>query len=109
MAKAKQKIIECEVIRKGFIIGGEELPIGEPIELTERQVRSFVGKVKPLKEIAKAKADANKSLKGVKALQDEIDLLQNELEEAEEANIELIKQVDDLKEKLAKATKENKK
>ena len=65
---SKSKKIECKVIRTGFIISGAELEVGDTIVLTEKAVKSFVGKVKPIQEIKDEEKSRENSPKGFAAL-----------------------------------------
>ena len=103
------KKIECEVVRNGFVMGKQELPVGEIVELTERQVKAFVGKIKPLKEIEAEKANADKSLKGFKAMADENKALKAKIEKLEEAHGEKIAELNAEIEKLKAEAKSAKK
>ncbi len=66
---SKTNKINCIVTRKGFVVGGDELKVGDKVSLTESQMATFVGKVETIDE-AKAKAAADElSPAGIKGLQ----------------------------------------
>lgn len=80
MSKELKKY-ECKVIRSGMIVNGTELEIGHPLQLTERQITAFSGKVKLIKEINKEEANEEKSLKGIAKLKEANDKLEEALGE----------------------------
>ena len=102
---SKEKKFECKVIRNGFIVEGEELEIGTLLQMTERQIKGFVGKVKLTKEIAKDEADEEKSLKGIGKLKELNEALEAKVDKLEEVLGEKTMEVSKLVAELAAAKK----
>ncbi len=89
------KNIECEVIRSGFTIKGDELPIGSRIKLTERAVKAFVGKVERVKELEAAEAAKIVSLKSIGDMKDNLKSAVEAIDKLETVNEDLTEKLSD--------------
>lgn len=115
------KKLTCVVTRRGFVVNvsakkgergkGRELAIGTEVDLTERQIKSFIGKVRLKSELEQAKSsgagltpgDISRLIKRNAELEDgpDVEALQAQAEALAKDNQELRAQV----EALAKAAK----